>query len=64
MRSCDPVESNCQGAGVSNHEELQLLGNSDIVDMELLQSVINDTQLPQQLADSINAALQRSVIIM
>lgn len=64
MRSCDPVESNCQGAGVSNQEELQLLGNSDIVDMELLQSVINDTQLPQQLADSINAALQRSVIIM
>lgn len=58
MRSCDPVESNCQGAGVSNQEELQLLGNSDIVDMELLQSVINDTQLPQQLADSINAALQ------
>ena len=29
--------------------------------MELLQSVINDSQLPQQLANSINAALQRLV---
>lgn len=61
MRSCDPVQSTSPGTAVSNQEELQLLGNSDIVDTELLQSVINDSQLPQQLADSINAALQRSV---
>ena len=62
IRSCDPVQSTSQGVAVSNQDDVQLLGNSDIVDTELLQSVINDTQLPQQLADSINAALQRSVI--
>lgn len=61
MRSCDPVQSNSEEPGPSNQDDTQLLSNSygDIVDMELLQSVINDTQLPQQLADSINAALQR-----
>ena len=59
--SCEPLQSSCEEAGPSNQDEMQLLGsnNSDVVDMELLQSVINDTQLPQQLANSINTALQR-----
>ena len=61
--SCDLVHIS-EEPGPSNQGDVQLPGNSsngDIVDMELLQSVINDTQLPQQLANSINAALQRLV---
>ena len=60
--SCEPLQSSSEEAGPSNQDEMQLLGNndnSDVVDMELLQSVINDSQLPQQLANSINTALQR-----
>ena len=62
MRSSDPIQLNLDEPGDSNQDDLQLLGNSyssDVVGMDLLQSVINDSQLPQQLADSINAALQR-----
>lgn len=61
ISSCDLVDTSSEEPGPSNQGDVQLPGNSDIVDMELLQSVINDSQLPQQLANSINAALQRLV---
>lgn len=66
IRSCDPIPMNPLEPGPSNQDDMLLLGNnsnSNAVDLDLLQSVITDSQLPQQLADSINAALQRSVII-
>ena len=61
IRSCDLAHMSSEEPGSSNQGDVQLPG--DIVDMELLESVINDSQLPQQLANSINAALQRLVSV-
>ncbi|XP_065888565.1 uncharacterized protein [Dysidea avara] len=62
MRSCDPVQQ-LDLPGPSHHGNQQQSEQSSLsvdgisLDPEILESVINDTQLPQQLADSINAAL-------
>jgi len=63
MKSSDPVQFDQPGPSHLGNQ-LQPEQNSQSVDgvsldPDILESVINDTQLPQQLADSINAALCR-----
>jgi len=63
VRSCDPEHFDLPGSSHHGNQLQQEQSSQSVdgisLDPEILESVINDTQLPQQLADSINAALQR-----
>jgi len=63
MRPCDLVQLDLPGPSHYSNQQQQEQSSQSVdgisIDPEILESVINDTQLPQQLADSINAALHR-----
>jgi len=63
MRPCDLVQLDLPGPSHHGNQQQPEQSSQSVdgisIDPEILESVINDTQLPQQLADSINAALHR-----